>query len=71
MYVYLAILEEKDVSKNTLKKYFKNKDIRLDKVCNSIGIVKLISSKRLIASELKYITNLELDTKEYKIAKEK
>ena len=71
MYVYLAILEEKDVSKNTLKKYFKNKDIRLDKVYNSIGIVKLISSKRLIASELKYITNLELDTKEYKIAKEK
>lgn len=71
MYNYLAILEDKEVSRTTLKKYFKDNDIKLEKVYTSIGVIKLVSFKKLTASKLKYITNLELDTKEYKIANTK
>lgn len=62
MYSYLAILEGKKVSKNILKKYFKDNDIILEQIYPTIGVVKLVSHKKLVVSELKYITDLELDT---------
>ena len=71
MYTYLAILERKKAPKKTLKKYFKDNDIILEKIYPTIGVVKILSHKRLILSELKYITNIELDTKKYKINEKK
>jgi len=71
MYSYLAILEGKKVSKNILEKYFKENDIILEKIYPTIGVVKLVSHKKLVINELKYIANLELDTKKYKINENK
>ena len=70
MYSYLAILEKKEISKSVLKKYFAEQGIKLDKFYSSIGIIRLISKKKLNVSKLKYISALEIDRKEFSISEE-
>ncbi len=70
MYSYLAVVEKEDISKNVLINYFAEQGITLEKFYSSIGVIKLTSKNKLIASKLKYISGLELDRKEFRISQE-
>ena len=68
MYSYLAVLEKEDIPKNVLVKYFAGQGITLEKFYSSIGIIKLTSKNKLVASKLKYISALEPDRTEFSIS---
>ncbi len=65
MYNYFAILEKNQASKETIIKYFKDNDIKVERVYSSLGIIKLVSTKKLNVTNLKHITSLELDNDEF------
>ncbi len=67
MYSYLAVLEKEDISKNVLIEYFAGQGIIIEKFYSSIGVIKLTSKNKLIASKLKYISSLELDRKGFNL----
>ncbi|AOW19178.1 hypothetical protein [Urechidicola croceus] len=59
--IYLAVVKKDFKLNDSIRDYFKSKDIEIINYLKNIGILKLSSKKPLNANEIKHVEFLELD----------